>query len=309
MMKSLGYMVHPYWGHDLCRDLLPPFDSNEFVWKAMASRMIPMIQENSNAGDYLCLTGGSSQKPIADALPHLTAIEPSIGYGGVFTKFLCFQSYAWMHAVYGANAVHRGGTVHDANGGFYDTVIPNTIDPEEFPAGKGDGGYLLYIGRLIERKGVRIALEIAAASGLPIKVAGDGDVKILEGFKGDLEYLGLVKPKQRAELMGGAIATLVPTIYLEPFGTVFAESNATGTPVITTDFGGFTETVEHGVTGYRCHLLREFVQAVKDAPSLDRSVIREKALARFSTEVCKHQYDRWFQRLETIKSPESWRAA
>ena len=36
----------------------------------------------------------------------------------------------------------------------------------------------------------------------------------------------------------------------EPFGLVAIESMATGTPVIARRAGAFTETIEHGVTGF-----------------------------------------------------------
>ena len=46
-----------------------------------------------------------------------------------------------------------------------------------------------------------------------------------------------------------------------------------GTPAITTDFGAFPETVEHGKTGFRCRTLNEFVQAAKARIALDPQYI------------------------------------
>jgi glycosyltransferase involved in cell wall biosynthesis len=40
------------------------------------------------------------------------------------------------------------------------------------------------------------------------------------------EFVGSVDPDQRAKLMGGAIATFAPTLYVEPFGNVVIESQA-----------------------------------------------------------------------------------
>jgi glycosyltransferase involved in cell wall biosynthesis len=74
----------------------------------------------------------------------------------------------------------------------------------------------------------------------------------------------------------------------------------TGTPVITTDWGAFTETVADGVTGFRCRTFGEFVQAVQDAPTLDRSVIRERALDTYSLEATAPKYERYFRRLLTL---------
>ena len=74
----------------------------------------------------------------------------------------------------------------------------------------------------------------------------------------------------------------------------------TGTPVITTDWGAFTETVVDGVTGYRCRTFGEFVQAAKDAPQLDRQAIRDRAVATYSLEAIAPRYERFFHRLSQL---------
>jgi glycosyltransferase involved in cell wall biosynthesis len=76
-----------------------------------------------------------------------------------------------------------------------------------------------------------------------------------------------------------------------------------GTPVISTDWGVFSETIHQGVTGYRCSWLPEFVEAARLAPKLDRAKIREINL-RYSTEVVKKDYQRWFDRLDAMRNSD-----
>jgi glycosyltransferase involved in cell wall biosynthesis len=105
--------------------------------------------------------------------------------------------------------------------------------------------------------------------------------------------------------MGRAAFMFAPTIYLEPLGGVVCEAMLTGTPVVTTDIGAFTENVQQGVTGFRCKTLAEFVSAGNKAASLDRSKIAAYATSRFSTEVVGAQFDEYFARLSTIRG-EGW---
>jgi glycosyltransferase involved in cell wall biosynthesis len=105
--------------------------------------------------------------------------------------------------------------------------------------------------------------------------------------------------------MGHAQAVLCPTIYIEPFNQVAIESQLCGTPVISTDFGGFTETVEQGHTGFRCSYLGEFVRAIHDAKKLDPFYIRSRAVEKYSIDSVKHQYQRYFERLSLLHA-DGW---
>jgi len=281
------------------------WDASLPIWRYHNSRAVKVVKALSNPGDFLCLIAGTCQQPIAQALPHLVPVEWGIGYAGVFSRFRVFESYAWMHSVVSP----LGGGAYQANGNFYDTVIPNSFPAEDFSAGEGKGGYALFVGRLIQRKGLHVAIEACQRAGILLKVAGQGG-EMKDGelhfdnmkVKADgVEYLGTVDVNQRNALMGGAIATFVPTLYIEPFGGVAVESQLCGTPVITTDWGAFTETVEDGVTGFRCHTLGEFVWALRKAGTLDREYIRSRALRKYTLSSVAPLYDRYFQRLEDLK--------
>jgi glycosyltransferase involved in cell wall biosynthesis len=100
--------------------------------------------------------------------------------------------------------------------------------------------------------------------------------------------------------MARAHAVLMPTLYLEPFGAVAVEAQLCGTPVITCDWGAFPETVEQGVTGFRCHYLGEFLDAVQRVSELDPVAIRTRAVAKYSLSVVAQQYQSYFERLSLL---------
>ena len=269
------------------------WDSKKPYWVEANNNAITEIKKRVKQKDFICLIGGNCQKPIADAFTNLS-VEFGIGYEGVFSKFRVFESYAWMHYIY--------GRTKQANGNYYDVVIPNYFDKNDFYLSEKED-YALYIGRLISRKGVHIASQVCEKLGLKLKIAGQGATKI-EGeyiyypegkVKG--EYVGVVDVKKRAELMSKAKVVFCPTQYIGPFEGVHVEAMLSGTPVITTDWGCFSETFIEGVHGFRPRTFKEMLDSVKKCESLNPKEIREYAISRYDLDSVKYQYETYFKRL------------
>lgn len=273
------------------------------LWTLANGRMVTEIRARAQARDLICLIGGTSQQPVAAALPELMTVEYSIGYVASFANYRVYESHAWRHCTHGFQ--------QRMDGAFFDAVIPYFFEVEPPPRLTGalarqgaEEPFALYVGRLTARKGIGIACAAAAAAGMRLKVIGHGDVGLLTH---GAEYLGALPVPERNEWMGRATALLCPTQYIEPFGSVVIEGNLCGTPAITTDFGAFTETVEEGVTGFRCRYLGEFVRALKMAGGLDRARIRERAVARYSIEAVAPLYEAYFARLGLLWE-QGWNA-
>lgn len=264
------------------------FDYNLPFWLKANATMAGEIAKRAEPHDFICVIGGYAQKQIADALPHMITVEFGVGYGGTFSKYRVFESYAWMHTCYGAATM---GKPHDADGSWWDAVIPGYLDPAMFPFSAEKDDYYLFIGRLVDRKGYRIAADVCFDLDARLVVAGQGTPPI------GAEYVGVIGPEERGRLMSRAKAVFVPTIYVEPFGNVNVEAQACGTPVITTDWGAFTETVIDGVTGFRCRTFGEFKRAAQEVDRLNPNVIRSHAVANYSLSVIGKKYEDYFQRL------------
>lgn len=259
------------------------------LWDNFNAKAIEEIGKRIEQKDFICIIGGTAQKPVADAFPNHISVEFGVGYGGTFARYKVFESYAWMHSIY---AGYKNPTSVD--GSFFDVVINGYAEPEMFPEGDHSGDYYLFIGRMIDRKGYAIAQEVCQRLGKRLILAGPGS------GSGYGEFIGSVGPEERAELMGKAIATFAPTLYVEPFGNVVTEAQMCGTPTITTDWGAFTETVINGFNGYRCRSLSEFMAAAEDVKKLDNKQIRDYAVGRYNLDTIGDQYETYFKRLLTL---------
>lgn len=277
------------------------WNTDALCWRVTNERAIIEIGQRAEREDFICLIAGVCQKPIADAFPAHIPVEFGIGYRGVFSKFKVFESYAWMHYIYG-----KQGT---DDGNWFDTVIPNYFDPDDFPYSPVKDDYYLYIGRLVARKGVQIAVDVTQRIGAKLLLAGQGVVSHEPGrvtfeegtVTGDhIEYVGFADLQRRGELMSRAKAVFVPTAYIEPFGGVSIEAMMCGTPVIASDFGAFPENVINGVSGYRFRSEGEAVWAAQHVHELDPQAIRNYALANFSLGRVKWLYQAYFEQLLTL---------
>ncbi len=295
-----------FGAHDLGSLDRGGFDfNNPGHWLQLNANAVLEISSRQKDTDIICLSAGVSQGMIAHSFPQMITAEVMVGYTGIILRdwsFAAFESQSHRAMVYGELGWQN-------NPRTYDCVIPNQFDPDELPEGKGDGDYILFVGRLIENKGIEVACRVADVLDMKLIVAGPGATDYADGYvqcaegrfeSRHLRYVGPVGIEQRAKLMGAAKAVLVPTQYAEPFGGVAVEAMMCGTPVVTTDFGAFTDTVRNGISGFRYRTLQDAVDATEAAFDLDRRVVRNHALQHYSLHRVAPQYERWFHDLDHL---------
>lgn len=261
-------------------------------WALFNSRVVEGIRERlTDPDDIILLSQGWSQSGVVDSLSRRHKVEYAVGYTGIVENSArVFPAYSWMHAVYG-----RWYGSHGTRGRFWDRVIPHYFDLNDFTPRTDHDGYLMFMARLNEDKGIQVAIDTAEALGAPLVVAGQGDYPLPSW----VDSVGLVGIEERARLMSGAAAVLCPSLYLEPFGKVAVESMLSGAPAITTDWGAYPETVIEGVTGFRCHNMPEFIAAAKAAleGDVDRARVRTTAESMFSEDVIGPKYEDYYAEL------------
>jgi len=329
MMTALGHELVVYWGGDdpgleaeFVSCMSPDeqhahfgdnpwatirWDNNEAYWQRFNMRTYHELKNRIRPGDMIAFSAQAWQ------LAHLVEefglehqiIEPNVGYSGIAAgSAAAFETYAWMHHVYGLHRIEDGRPD--------DAVIPVYLDPAKFHTGP-DQGYAVVIARMVWRKGVDTAVELAHQYGIPLKIMGalgnvdeQGQLWDCEGNvvarpdQGSWEYLGEVGPDVRGDVLAGASMLLAPTRYIEAGNNAHCEALLSGVPVVASDWGAFTDNLDLGVHTFRTieQGLEAMVHADAMRPKRSGSTrIANAARDKFSMDAVGPLFDAWLQRL------------
>ena len=302
------------------------WDANMLYWRAFGLRCASHLIHRAQKGDFILTVAGQHcyhwavdqfpgcNKPGTD---NVYFVDIGSGHYGDWTDFVVYESSEHREQLHGRR---QPPSSWEAYG---DAVIPNYFDLKDFRFGpnpdeqdprikviQGNGPYYLFVGRLIDNKGWRIAQDACREIGAQLILVGQGGTGPLEPH---VYPFGFANLEQRKSLMGGAVALLAPTRYREPFGGVVVEAQLSGTPAIASDQAGFCSNVPDE---FRCMSHREYVAACKYAATLsteDRRAIQRAAQAKYSIEAIKPLYDRYFHRLYQLRaggwhSTQPWEA-
>jgi glycosyltransferase involved in cell wall biosynthesis len=178
----------------------------------------------------------------------------------------------------------------------------------------GSSMRLLFVGRLVERKGVHVLLRALALGGDDrLTVVGDGPQKleleelaVAEGVGGRVTFTGSIEADELSRRFHDADALVLPALRdakgdVEGLGVVLIEALAAGTPVIASESGGIVDIVRHEETGLLVPpgdpaRLAGAIARYRDDPTLASRLAergREHVRSDFS-------WDRIIDRLETL---------
>lgn len=237
-----------------------------------------------------------------------------VKYKAVFPKY---KHLNWLSI----SDSQRKGMPESTN--WIDTIY-HGIDSETFkPLDTPTNNYIVYLGRIIEPKGVHLAIQAIKkynqdnpSAPLKLKIAGKHysgkkdqywQEQILPHIDNtEIEYIGFLNDTaSKQEFLGNARALIIPSQFEEPFGMVMIEALACGTPIIGLDSGAIPEVIEQGKTGIVIQKSSEpqtilsLAQALSNIAACNRTVCRQEFEIRFTLSQMARGHLNAYQRLVT----------
>lgn len=175
-------------------------------------------------------------------------------------------------------------------------VIPNGVDLMRWHPGPG-GDHAVWTGRLVPEKGPHLAIDAAAAAGIPLLLAGPMSdqayfaEEIAPRLGPNAVWVGHLRRRELIDLVGSAGVSLATPCWDEPFGLVVAESFAVGTPVAAFKRGAVGDLITSD-SGRVCGPgdIAGLAIAMGAAMRLDRSAVRRRAELICDAEVMVDSY-------------------
>lgn len=282
------------------------------------------IRKNAKHGDFVLLPSDGTQdlNGLLEDIEGLRCVETNIGYSDPISPYRVFPTHTWRSFWRGraerANDFYEmfkdtePFINHNPNimvpvsdpRWVRDTVIYYLTNPENFEFNEKKGGdYFLYLGRMIQTKGILEAVELTKELGKKLIVAGPGDYRNVfeDKIPKHVDFIGMANKEKRLQLYADAECVLILTRYNEPGGTIVAEAGYAGRPVITANSGCFTELVQDEKTGFRGDCHAEWVEAAEKLHTLDPKAIRKHADETFAPEVLMPKYEAFFKRIDAYE--------
>ena len=187
--------------------------------------------------------------------------------------------------------------------------VHHGVDVDRFPFSDKPGQYLAFVGRIAPEKRPDRAIAIAKRAGIPLKIAANVSPANRAYFEYEIkpllddpqiEFLGAVNERRKQEVLSHALALLLPISWPEPFGLVFIEALACGTPVLTCPYGAVPELLEDSVTGYIRATDEELAEKVHHVAGISRAGCRDYVRRRFDVRDMALKYVALYNRVHCL---------
>ena len=281
--------------------------------RQVQSELLADVYSRANAGEFDIVHVYTNEEEIGLAFARLCNVPVVFTHHDPFNFLIKYKStmpkYAdlpWISLSYAQRETMPKNTNWVAN--IYHGLTSDVFTPVVKPS----GGYVAYLGRIIEPKGVHFAIAAVKlynkqhTDTLQLRIAGkhytdhakdaywtekiepeiDGKEIIYDGF--------LATPSEKQDFLGNAEALLVPSIFAEPFGMVSIEALACGTPVIGLDSGAIPEVLANPAIGtvvQKINTAEGMLDDEKTAAALARAMAERGSLNR---KQCRQEFENRF---------------
>jgi glycosyltransferase involved in cell wall biosynthesis len=286
------------------------------AYKMANDEKLDIVHIYTNEEDIALPFAQLCAKPVV--FTHHDPFNFLVTYKNVFSKY---SELNWISI----SLAQRQGMPSNTNwiGNVYHGLDENLFQPNYYSKTK----YLAYMGRIIEPKGLHLAIKAVQKYNanhkqqFNLKIAG----KHYAGYHKDvywqkyisplldnrrIEYVGFISDiAAKQSFLANATALLIPSIFSEPFGMVAIEALACATPVICLDSGALPEIISNQKNGFviKKHyqkskldtdkIINDYVSAIELIESIDRKRCRTTFMKRFTAERMCLEYKLIYEKL------------
>jgi Glycosyltransferase len=192
---------------------------------------------------YNALKNRCNRGSIVRSAASMAESYVSYAFGSIskINKFIAVSDFQRRKVISMGVPAHKISTIH------------NFVDVNEFVPEYGVGKYFIYFGRIENEKGIWVLLAaFIKLKRINLLVVGTGSEYVSakeycsKNSMSNVHFFGFAAREQLGDLVRGAIASIVPSVWYETFGLSAAESLAYGKPVIASEIGGLPEVLSAG---------------------------------------------------------------